>query len=549
MATFYVNQDSGSDSNNGSQSSPWKNWSYALYGKRLSGGDTLVVSGGIHDTLYGTATHGVTDVDGTGGDVRVVGADDFGTEIQSPANLTDSMIKGAVGGPRLLFSGIKFTNPNDKTQRIGESNANAKLVFDNCIIDYGVERHPFYASGGFLEIIGGKILSASSLIYTRSDNSVAVISDADVHACKYALYGTKIINFKVSECTFFGEEELRLFVYTATSEGLTGFFKQNKIAITAKNINPLYIYDTVYNAIINGRFIIENNVFYRNISGMSDTARLDVYHEIASKQSGCTYIPKKNYFIPFDSPTATNILTGNAPAQNTENTICGCGDSIVADGILGQKFQEITGQSLISDGSTAIGGANMHGVYWLVDEMMLKHSPRYVFVQAGINDFYSSVKDGSFISEAANMALSICHKIKEYGAIPIWCGCTPRNATQNSDIMSFNNESQRIMMENDILCFSIFSALLCDSEWSTKFYTNIETNVHPNTSGQNAIGLAWGKFFKFFVSGGQPLASPFASFDGSMPPLALAPSAPARLLEVQVWDKTVTKDEIGEVPK
>lgn len=45
----------------------------------------------------------------------------------------------------------------------------------------------------------------------------------------------------------------------------------------------------------------------------------------------------------------------------------------------------------------------------------------------------------------------------------------------------------------------------------------------------------------------RPEESVWVTFSGSLPPLSLAPSAPAKLLEVQVWDKVVDKDEINKI--
>lgn len=556
MATKYVDQVNGQDTNDGSQSKPWKNWSHALYGKRLSGGDTLVLTGGVHNALYGSAIFGVTDVGGTGGDVKIVGAASLGTEIQPPANLTDGMIRGAKGGPRLLFEGIKFTNPGGVQERIGEAVAESKLAFKNCEVDYGVGNFPFDLSGGQLEIIGGKIISAQSPVNTRRDNGAALLSGVYLDDVKFGLYGSKRVNFQMVDCEISGKESFWLIVYSGPDGGLTGFVKKNKIHLTSKCKTPLNLYDAVYNALERGEFAIEDNIFYRDLFGLNASARLKIYHDISAKQSGgCRYIPPKNYFVAFDSAVAQAVLSGQPLPQSSGDAVYGCGDSIVKDGRWKPAFKEAAGKDGHATENTAIGGARMSGAFWLIDDMMRTHNPKYVYLQAGINDFFSKVQDDTFIAQAVQLAVSMAEKVKTYGAIPIWCGCTPRNATQNEDIAKFNTQSKAAMNTIGVKSFSIYEEFLKNPAWATEYYDNIASDVHPNAAGQAAIGKAWGEFYKNNFSGvlpPPPMPGDFSAwvpFTGTMPSLAFAPAAPGKLKEVQVWDKIVGKDEIDGVPQ
>lgn len=545
MGTYYVDPVDGVNSTSNSRgttpNNAWKDWSYALYGNRLTAGDTLVLLPGLHDTMWSSLpTAGITQVLGSTGDISIVGGG-LAT-LNRAATVTGRLLDPCITGPRLVWDGVNFTNTRGINKALISSKASGKIKFNNCDIQCGKLSENVLIvgaasmTGAITEVEGGVIHNCSHVASTPK--SVVTYKGVEVYDCGYLYILSEGEGVSIEGCNI---HDLSVSSTIYSYSGFTtGSIRLNKFKVSDTFTSPLKMSGDMITNVKNGTLVIDKNII--QVDGLDQLSYSLISAKLESignttASSRVTSFGGSNYLSNIDSDLSNSILSNNLISDNKRTIACGAiGDSITNNQYWLDDFNTVVGITPFNDYYCAIPGSTIQSFYWNIDRCVEKYNPSWIVIYGGINNFgTSTVRDSIFISDIVSMVKDCVSKIISYGIKPIWAGCLARGVSDswNSDIVTFNTNSiAAVQAITGAYAFDLFSALKeSNANWATVYYDALAdspaTNVHPNATGQSWIGETIGTQFLTLI----PEWSPF---DGTMPTLTLSDTSPANLLEVKV---------------
>ena len=554
MATWYVDPVNGQNNTTGGRGSAdnnaWLDWSYALYGNRVTAGDTVVLMPGNHNHMLASlAGFSITEVLGSAGDVTVQGG--AGVIFDYAASISGNpLLHACATGPRIVWKEVEFRNTVANVNSLVRYGTNGKLVFDSCNIS-GLGVHLFQRASAASGVSCGAVdcvIAGMKNLTKHSFNGTFTFKGNQISncACVQESSGADVLYFTGNTVSAMKQAALFINGDAATSGEISG----NTFILDSVFTSPLTIYDDHLAQILLGNLVIGGNVIWRaGLDGLEYGTIRDRLALIAPKPSGrISSFGGVNYFVDPSSPTAAKVLAKESIADAKRAlSVGGLGDSIVMDDGWLTSFDGAVGLTPYNDTFCALGGAGINTVYWQIDRCATQHNPRYIVFYCGINDFGVGVaKNSTFIADMVAIAVECVEKIQSYGITPIWAGCLPRKVSDvnNTDIATFNTDSIAAIEAIGGYCLNLYALMKASrADWATAYYDGLTddatTNVHPSATGQAWIGQALGSQFVTLLPGWSP-------FDSTLPALTLSPTAPGKLRQVQEWSNVASAREIGK---
>lgn len=515
MSVKYVDAALGTDdaAHGGSPGEgAWKTLTYALTGSRVSGGDTIYLSAGVHDSYPSGVTYCDSSVGGTG-QVIIDGQDAATLNLVSSS--TQSMFQNG-GSVSLLFKNVSFTNTSNTDRRMLSAYNSGRIYTENVIINYGTRHFATCAASATLSI-SGDVISCKSLVYISSTNSpVVTIRDCEISSCENLILNgfAASLNMTVEGNTINGATSSRLFEITAGT--VSGSVKYNKILAGGALTSPMYMFGPVLNAVLSGALEITDNVLWWNgFDALAEATKTTILHNLFSfptDANRCDFVPGKNYFTELDSSFANKVVGGIGGSITKGSGVVCSGDSIVYNYGWESTFESLTGVAPVNAG---LGGSKIEGVYFLIDRYIDSVKPKYLLLQCGMNDFIGSSKSEAFVTSAVFAVRKLLEKAIFYGVEVIWCCMTPKSAT-DTDVQAFNRGTQLVCKELGINYIDISAAYRCNADWASEYYDDLNANIHPNTTGRVAQGRAWASIYNLSEKGVK-IEGVWAPFVGSLP--------------------------------
>lgn len=238
---------------------------------------------------------------------------------------------------------------------------------------------------------------------------------------------------------------------------------------------------------------VKNNVFW--ISGSQPSYFLQIYLNDLLNSMVCDW---RNYFIDPVSANGLAALSGGVPSWDLTDTVIGMGDSISngqgASDDEHKWFNALSsaGFQCTVDNHTAIGGLTPSGLLLNIDRAFAEHAPKMCFVGIGVNGVYDVISGTYTPEQWANGIIASLEKIKAYGSIPLWLGCSHKykSSVSISAVLSVNSIVKEWCDNNGLHCADIAAEMITrrPTDWYTYYYerdgvNDIDDNLHPNDLG------------------------------------------------------------------
>lgn len=544
MATYFCKSSAagGSDSNSGTELSPWLSAEHAIEDGGVTGGDTLFVADGA-DT-FKSGTDGRIICPATSGIISVVGYN----------NVVANLHVGSIGlfyppqGGELHLGKLKVTNPDgtggggqgifscyqerqiictdcefdgdDKELRVavflGTASGVRRITFERCNIhNFGPLGSPLFrqdSSGVTAEVIaraslfydcramaGGVNPMAVSLTNCTTVNTAAETTDhADSYlgiknciqktatfgagnSVAFLSIGDALYGAGITDPTVF-EYNNNIVYFEGDQSGI-----QYQLAVDANYLIPI----NKTNWFINPDFTNEGSDDY----SLSSTSKV-------SARGDSAILPDTD--INGDAWTGADVGAFKNPSATRYNpALVGkaafVGDSIMdgSSASVGYRcfdvFEDLSGFDTVTDGTVAIGGTRAECSRYLIDYTIFNHLTDTIFLSCGTNNINAGTLKPTGITARtlADQIILNMQIIEDRGALPIWLGIGSQigDPPDNDFTQDVNGYVEDACLQYGWHYTNWYEYMVeaNPSDWATTYYADLTTDVHPNNAGHGKI--------------------------------------------------------------
>lgn len=507
----------GEDTNDGSKNSPWKTLKHALTGKRLSPGNTLVLQSNLE---FDTERIPIVLGEGTGD--LVIDLKEFTlTTVSTVPHLlqipegTFILKNGNIEIDHAVSQGLfrTYKNAHAKLDNItlsGKGNL-AGIIFDNANVSGeltlknsrldkpGSLYHAGTKPGGSIKVnLDNSIFKEATNLFTGGGPIAVTVTSTGrniFHGFKYSGLSSAFIYYS-NDTTTPNKSTWDIDLHDAifiegdgTNVGSNIFYAVDAASGRGNwldNFESKFKNNIIYN--YNEDYYDANNksAYYYNRAFNGTTAPIKIDHSNKWRKPFATepqsWDDYKSILSSWDEPEykdaaiiGDSISWGQGASPITE----GCNHKLA---ILDSE------KSILSNQQAGMPGLEIGGLRIWADRVLSKYKVKYVVVQIGANNYKSSgAYESASASVLADHAINTLEMIAARGSIPIWIGA---GAVENGNTVkaeAVNNIIKVKCQEKNWIYLPWLDEMKRSSDWQTKYYANIASNIHPNNAGHLLI--------------------------------------------------------------